>query len=73
MSDKDTAPANFPCARTTPAHTPGGVREIGVGALARQLGVSEAYLSGHCCSRCQGIWYGLPLEVECPVCGNRNG
>ena len=73
MSDKDVALVNFPCARTTPAHTPGGVREIGVGALARQLGVSDAYRGGHWCSRCQGLWYGLRLEVQCPACGNRNG
>lgn len=63
----------FPCSQATPPRTPGGARELGIGAFARQLGACGSQLNGHWCSRCPGIWYGLMLEVECPVCGNRNG
>ena len=73
MSDDASTPARFPFARTTPPRTPGGTRELGITPLARHLGVSEDYLNGHWCSRCQGIWYGLMLEAQCPVCGNRHG
>lgn len=51
----------------------GGYRELGITALARQLSLPEDKLGGHWCSRCQGIWYGCLLEVECPACGNRIG
>jgi hypothetical protein len=70
---EDRTVRSFPCGRTLPTHTPGGVRDLGVGALARQLGACEDHLNGHWCSRCEGLWYGLMLEVQCPVCGNRNG
>jgi hypothetical protein len=49
------------------------VRELGIGTLAQRLGAPTNALSGHWCSRCHGIWYGMLLEVQCPVCGNRNG
>lgn len=51
----------------------GGYRELGTTALARHLALNEDQLGGHWCRRCQGIWYGCMLEVECPVCGNRGG
>ncbi len=72
MSD-DSAPMRFPYARVAPPHTPGGARDLGVSALARHLGLGDDFLGGHWCSRCQGIWYGLMLEAQCPVCGNRHG
>jgi hypothetical protein len=50
-----------------------GHRELGTTPLARQLGLAEEQMGGHWCSRCEGIWYGCPLEVECPCCGNRHG
>ncbi len=49
------------------------IRELGTTALARQLGLNDEQTNGHWCSRCQGIWYGYTLEVQCPVCGNRKG
>ncbi len=49
------------------------LNEIGITSLARQLGLSDEQTNGHWCSRCQGIWYGYTLEVQCPVCGNRKG
>jgi hypothetical protein len=48
-------------------------RELGVTPLVRQLGLHDEQTNGHWCSRCEGIWYGYTLEVECPVCGNRKG
>jgi hypothetical protein len=72
MSDEEKI-RRFPFSQTTPPRTPGGARELGIGAFARRLDAAEGHLNGHWCSRCQGIWYGLMLEVECPVCGNRNG
>jgi hypothetical protein len=56
-----------------PAKPIGGYRELGTTALAARLGLPDDKLSGHWCSRCQGIWWGCTLEVECPVCGNRRG
>ncbi|HVY99804.1 MAG TPA: hypothetical protein VHA35_09895 [Dongiaceae bacterium] len=62
----------FPQSRVRP---PGGesYTDLGLGKMARNLGMAREQLSGHWCSRCQGIWFGYLLEVECPVCGNRNG
>jgi hypothetical protein len=71
--DRRGAVARFPQSRVRP---PGGhepVRELGMGALARQLAVPLSQTSGHWCSQCRGIWYGQLLEVACPVCGNRQG
>lgn len=56
-----------------PTRPLGGQRELGITALAQRLGLREDQLGGHWCSRCQGIWYGCMLEVECPACGNRTG
>lgn len=60
----------FPFSCTTPA---GGFKTIGVGAMARHLGMTKGQMTGHWCSRCQGVWFGYALEVECPQCGNRHG
>ena len=57
----------------TPAHALGAVRELGTTPLARHLSLPDDQLNGHWCSRCQGLWYGCTLEVECPCCGNRHG
>jgi hypothetical protein len=80
MSDHDddqTPPSAtrhpFPHSRSRPAGTPGGYRDLGLTPLARQLQLSGDQTNGHWCSRCQGIWFGCALEVECPKCGNRKG
>ena len=74
MSDDDPGGVlPFPGSRSRPARTPGGARELGIGRMAQRLGVRDDHLNGHWCSRCQGLWYGLLLETECPVCGNRRG
>ena len=57
----------------TPGHALGAPRELGTTALALQLGLADEQLGGHWCSRCEGIWYGCTLEVQCPGCGNRRG
>ena len=52
---------------------PPSFRDLGITPLARQLGLKPEQTNGHWCSRCQGIWFGYTLEVQCPVCGNRQG
>ncbi len=69
----ESTPQGFLSQLLAPAGTPGAPRDLGTTALARQLGLAEDQLGGHWCSRCQGIWYGCALEVECPACGNRHG
>ena len=51
----------------------GNFRDLGTTPLADQLGLKPEQTNGHWCSRCNGIWFGYTLEVECPVCGNRHG
>jgi hypothetical protein len=63
----------FPQSRTTPAGSKGGFKNLGIGAMARHLGMTDSHMTGHWCSRCQGMWFGYALEVECPQCGNRHG
>jgi hypothetical protein len=75
-SDADNGDASaraFLRSLTAPARALGGHRELGTTALARQLGLADDRLGGHWCSRCEGIWYGCTLEVQCPRCGNRRG
>jgi hypothetical protein len=71
--DDPAASQRFVSALLTPAQPLGGYRELGTTALALRLGLPEDQHSGHWCSRCEGIWYGTALEVECPACGNRRG
>lgn len=48
-------------------------KDLGLTPYARQLGLTTAQTHGHWCRRCEGIWFGYSLEVQCPVCGNRSG
>lgn len=48
-------------------------RDLGTTPMAEKLGLKPEQTNGHWCSRCEGIWFGYTLEVECPVCGNRHG
>ncbi len=61
----------FPLSRTRPGGAPAA--DLGISRLARAVGIPTRQLTGHWCSRCRGIWYGYPLEVECPACGSRSG
>lgn len=63
----------FPQSRVTPAGSKEPARNLGFGRMAGILGVPDRQTTGHWCSRCQGIWYGYLLEVDCPACGNRHG
>jgi hypothetical protein len=63
----------FPFSRLRPKGPLGPARDLGLGKMAQTLGLPREQMSGHWCSRCKGIWFGYLLEVECPVCGNRNG
>ena len=48
-------------------------RFLGFSDTVNRLGVQQQQLYGKWCHRCDGIWFGLALEVECPRCGNRKG
>ncbi|GEM_PF-897471 len=63
----------FPQSRVPPPRTTDGCRDLGPSPLARIIGIPREQQTGHYCSSCKGIWYGYPLEVECPICGNRKG
>jgi hypothetical protein len=41
--------------------------------MAIRLGAVDQQLYGKWCHCCDGIWFGLALEVQCPRCGNRKG
>jgi hypothetical protein len=71
--DKPAAVLKFPHSRTPPKSSPGGFVDLGIGAMARHLGMRRQSMTGHWCSRCRGVWFGYALEVECPRCGNRHG
>lgn len=71
--DSRGGPEDFVRGLVRPPAPLGAYRELGVTPLARRLGLPEDQQGGHWCSRCSGVWYGCALEVECPVCGNRNG
>ena len=63
----------FPQSRVAPAGSGHPVKNLGFGPMARIVGAAQEQVTGHWCSRCQGIWHGYLLEVACPVCGNRRG
>lgn len=73
QSDDGAAIVAFPFSRVRPRGSLGPAKDLGFGKMAQTLGVPREQMSGHWCSRCKGIWFGYLLEVECPVCGNRNG
>lgn len=72
-AESDDKAAAFVRALLSPSRPLAGHRELGVTSLARQLGLGDDQSGGHWCSRCQGIWYGCMLEVECPARCNRQG
>jgi hypothetical protein len=48
-------------------------RFLGFSETVTRQGAQQQQLYGKWCHRCNGIWFGLALEVECPRCGNRKG
>jgi rubrerythrin len=50
-----------------------GFKNLGVSKLARAMTIPWRGLYGKWCGPCGGIWFGLPLEAECPACGQRRG
>ena len=76
MADDDNGDSSgtllpFPQSRVAPPDRP--YKELGFGKTAIAMGIPREQLFGHWCSRCEGIWFGYLLEVECPECGNRQG
>ncbi len=72
-ANKSAEILRFPLSRATPSGSAGGFADLGVGAMARRLGMRKSQMTGHWCSHCRGVWFGYALEVECPRCGNRHG
>lgn len=73
FDDKTGGVIRFPQSRTRPVRSANTVKELGLSQRAQDFKGIQPSLKGHWCSRCEGIWYGYVGEVECPVCGNRNG
>jgi len=73
MTDKPgpRRPVEFPPPRPRVEREPETFEDLGESAMAMALGVGWAAQYGHWCSRCEGIWWGLPLEAQCPQCGHR--
>ena len=68
--DEPADVATFPFSKSRP-RTVG--KDLGLSAMAQKHVGAQPGLKGHWCSNCKGIWYGYVGEVECPVCGNRQG
>jgi len=73
MNDNPSDVVRFPQSRVSPPGSARPLRILGRGRMAEVLGAPAHQTTGHWCSRCQGIWFGYLLEVDCPVCGNRHG
>ena len=63
----------FPHSRVRPTRSGEPANNLGPSLLVRKFGPPGRQETGHWCSKCKGIWFGYPLEVACPVCGNRHG
>ncbi len=64
---------SFPQSRVSLPGSQRPFHDLGYSKMCEQLGMPKEQTTGHWCSRCDGIWFGYLLEVECPVCGNRDG
>ncbi|MDA8038594.1 MAG: hypothetical protein M0Z69_05430 [Actinomycetota bacterium] len=53
--------------------SPAGWLHLGYSDLAWQLRPDDDELFGKWCRRCEGLWFGLALEVACPCCQGRTG
>ena len=73
MPDEADRVVRFPFSRVPGRGRTRSLRELGLTRLARMLDPDGLRASGHWCGRCEGVWYGMAAEVECPVCGNRHG
>jgi len=69
----DTSVVAFPHSRVSPQVAGKSYKDLGKGNMGYKYGLPKEQLSGHWCSRCEGIWFGYLLEIECPKCGNRHG
>lgn len=69
--DADGTPSSY--LSSVQSVTTGNFKDLGLTPYARQLGLTTEQTHGHWCKRCEGIWFGYSLEVQCPVCGNRSG
>ena len=72
MSD-DNRVIKFPQSRVPGTGKSRPVKNLGRTRFAEMIDPEGRRGTGHWCSRCQGVWYGFPIETQCPVCGNRHG
>jgi len=63
----------FPHSRVKPRGSTKLYKNLGAGKMGDKYGTPKEQLTGHWCSRCEGIWFGYLLEAECPKWGNRQG
>jgi len=63
----------FPQSRAGGSAAARPYRVLGTSQFTARFGAPDRQATGHWCSRCEGIWFGYPLEVTCPACGNRHG
>ncbi|MAY21121.1 MAG: hypothetical protein CL955_10935 [Erythrobacteraceae bacterium] len=63
----------FPFSRMQGPNRDRPVNVLGESKLSKEVGPAGSGKTGHWCSECKGVWFGLGAEVECPTCGNRHG
>ncbi|MAW81414.1 MAG: hypothetical protein CMI63_14345 [Parvularcula sp.] len=63
----------FPFSKVSGPNRNRPIKDLGYSKLALSLNPTGERCVGHWCSQCEGVWFGIGPEVECPVCGNRHG
>lgn len=70
---KDKGVISFPQSKVPGRNKNRPAKELGNTKLLDALDDKPGLAKGHWCSKCEGVWYGLKTEAECPICGNRQG
>ena len=71
--NKDKDILSFPLSKVSGRNKRRPVKELGNTKLLNALGDKSSLATGHWCAPCEGVWYGMKTEVECPICANRQG
>lgn len=70
---KDDNVTPFPYSKIPGRNRNHPVKELGKSPMLLAVSGKSSHATGHWCSLCRGVWFGLRSEVECPVCANRQG